>query len=363
MFGYTTDDAYTEYVDVDLFDGTLREVDIAFNFDSMVNGYFSTSCSATAADVKSVTMHEFGHFLGLGHTNDAASIMRTNLPAADVCWNMPGAPDIECVLAIYPEPPPPSCGNGVCDPGLGENAANCPGDCGGAGCKRGSLPTIALVPKGMQQDFLRLLAHRPDLDGVVTQQLADRHLAELGQIAETHQPATRAVNTFVTTHIDFVESQSTSSPEAFTPEVIEGVKTLFQTLAQPASPSLRQQLIRMERSVETGDGKTFKQMVDDVLAGKVHVGERIPEAFELVGNYPNPFNPATVIQYRLPEATHVTLEVFDATGRLVRTLVDKEQGAGIHDVVFEAADLPSGTYLYQINTAQGTRSGKMTLVR
>ena len=104
-------------------------------------------------------------------------------------------------------------------------------------------------------------------------------------------------------------------------------------------------------------------MVDDVLAGKVHVGERIPEAFELVGNYPNPFNPATVIQYRLPEATHVTLEVFDATGRLVRTLVDKEQGAGIHDVVFEAADLPSGTYLYQINTAQGTRSGKMTLVR
>ena len=348
-FGYGDAIAVTQIVDWDGDTGELIEVDIAYGFDwYFPTNQFATSCVSNKIDVRSAAIHEFGHMLGLDDCTFCSpqSVMKlkTNF---ETCYTALSQSDKDCVNAIYPQGTPPG---------------------GGGGCKRGTLPTVAMVPEGMRQDFLRLLAYHPDLDEAAAHQLANVHLSELRQIAETHQPATRAVNTFITAHLDFVQSQNASSPQTLSQDVIADVKTLFRRLAQSASPSLRQQLMRLERSFETGAGKTFKQMVDDVLAGKVDVGEPsadepVPEAFELVGNFPNPFNPSTVIQYRLPEATHVTLEVFDATGRLVRTLVDKEQGAGTHDVVFEAADLPSGTYLYQINTAQGTRSGKMTLVR
>ena len=57
-------------------------------------------------------------------------------------------------------------------------------------------------------------------------------------------------------------------------------------------------------------------------------GEGIPQRFDLAQNNPNPFNPATTIGYNLSKSTHVSLKIFDITGREVVTLVDKLQPAG-----------------------------------
>lgn len=76
--------------------------------------------------------------------------------------------------------------------------------------------------------------------------------------------------------------------------------------------------------------------------------DEIMREFHLDQNYPNPFNPTTVIRFQLPVNSHVTLKVFDVLGREVVTLVDGELNPGEHSVVFDAKDLSSGIYFYQL---------------
>ncbi|MGH2567297.1 MAG: glycosyl hydrolase family 18 protein [Bacteroidota bacterium] len=76
--------------------------------------------------------------------------------------------------------------------------------------------------------------------------------------------------------------------------------------------------------------------------------ETVPTAFRLEQNFPNPFNPSTTIRYELPHRAHVMLEVFDAAGKRVATLVEREQPAGYYDVVFQNPGLPSGVYFYRL---------------
>ena len=89
----------------------------------------------------------------------------------------------------------------------------------------------------------------------------------------------------------------------------------------------------------------------------------VPEAFVLEANYPNSFNPQTTIRFSVPEASVVKLAVYDVLGREVRMLVDGVREAGVHEVVFEAGDLPSGTYLYRLETPQGSFVQMMQLVK
>jgi aminopeptidase N len=100
-------------------------------------------------------------------------------------------------------------------------------------------------------------------------------------------------------------------------------------------------------------------------------GDRVPLAFRLEQNFPNPFNPATRIRYSLPEGQHVVLRVFDLLGREVSTLVDQPQSPGEYMVEFDATDLAAGIYIYRIvtrptNGEAGTgheESAKMLLLR
>ncbi|MFU8813183.1 MAG: alpha-amylase family glycosyl hydrolase, partial [Balneolaceae bacterium] len=95
--------------------------------------------------------------------------------------------------------------------------------------------------------------------------------------------------------------------------------------------------------------------------------ERIPEnpqAFELSQNYPNPFNPTTQIQYTVPQAGQVKLEVFDMLGRRVTTLVNTDNHpSGQHTVTFDASGLSSGVYLTRLSSASQVLVRKMTLIK
>lgn len=90
----------------------------------------------------------------------------------------------------------------------------------------------------------------------------------------------------------------------------------------------------------------------------------IPSTIQLKQNYPNPFNPSTLIEYTLAEPANITIEVYDAAGRRVATLInDSYQQSGTHNVRFDAANLSSGIYFYQLSTGNQQLTGKMTLIK
>jgi hypothetical protein len=68
-----------------------------------------------------------------------------------------------------------------------------------------------------------------------------------------------------------------------------------------------------------------------------------------IGNFPNPFNPTTRINYQLPEQGHVTIKVYDMLGKEVAELVNETKESGIYNVNFDAGNLSSGVYVYMIN--------------
>ena len=80
-------------------------------------------------------------------------------------------------------------------------------------------------------------------------------------------------------------------------------------------------------------------------------------------NYPNPFNPITSITYSMTETGLVELKIFDQLGREVTTLVNEVKSAGEYTATFNATELPSGVYFYQLATPWGVRTKKMLLLK
>ncbi len=101
---------------------------------------------------------------------------------------------------------------------------------------------------------------------------------------------------------------------------------------------------------------------DPIYTGAERTAE-VPISVVLHQNYPNPFNPATTIEYQLGAYGRVKLNVFDVTGRRVKTLVDRTLPPGHYSVQFDAGGLPSGTYLYQLRVGTQVASRRMVLLR
>lgn len=86
-------------------------------------------------------------------------------------------------------------------------------------------------------------------------------------------------------------------------------------------------------------------------------------SYVLSQNYPNPFNPSTVISYSIPQAGFVKMKIFNLLGQEVKTLVNTQQNAGNYKIIFNADNLPSGIYLYQIQSGSYNLTKKMMLIK
>jgi N-acetylmuramoyl-L-alanine amidase len=88
-----------------------------------------------------------------------------------------------------------------------------------------------------------------------------------------------------------------------------------------------------------------------------------PKKYALEQNYPNPFNPETKINFSLVKTGNVKLEVYNLIGQKVATLVNGTMNSGSHTVTFDAANMPSGVYIYKLTTPEYTSSKKLVIMK
>lgn len=105
-----------------------------------------------------------------------------------------------------------------------------------------------------------------------------------------------------------------------------------------------------------------------ILSDIEKIDDKIPVDFRLEQNYPNPFNPATTIRYSITTPSKVKLQIFNALGEEIVSLVNKEQSAGTYEVIWDGKDkydnaVSSGIYFYRINAGQFSETRKMILLR
>ncbi|MBO6792298.1 MAG: S8 family serine peptidase [Balneolaceae bacterium] len=107
---------------------------------------------------------------------------------------------------------------------------------------------------------------------------------------------------------------------------------------------------------------TFEENVN-IMSVSNEVDGAVPTEFAIEQNYPNPFNPSTNINYSLPEASKVSIVVYDMLGQRVAEIVNSEKSAGYHTVTFDASALSSGMYVYQIKAGAFSQTKKMMLIK
>jgi mannose/cellobiose epimerase-like protein (N-acyl-D-glucosamine 2-epimerase family) len=123
-------------------------------------------------------------------------------------------------------------------------------------------------------------------------------------------------------------------------------------------------------NLPAGTGGHFTVTYEPVITNIITDDIATAEGFELMQNYPNPFNPSTKIRYHIPASlnpskggTLISLKVFDILGREVAKLVEEEQSEGIYEVEFNAGNLSSGIYVYQLNAESFVQTRKMIVIK
>jgi hypothetical protein len=89
----------------------------------------------------------------------------------------------------------------------------------------------------------------------------------------------------------------------------------------------------------------------------------VPERFNLYNNYPNPFNPRTMISFDVAESRHVSVKVYDIQGKEVEILVNQNLTPGKYNVDFNGENLASGIYFYSLETENVYQVKKMVMIK
>jgi hypothetical protein len=116
------------------------------------------------------------------------------------------------------------------------------------------------------------------------------------------------------------------------------------------------------------DNRNNKLLGDGFISEPIAAAAALPDRYELSQNHPNPFNPETEISYSLPEETWVTINVYNISGQLVKTLVDDVKPAGRHTVSWNGTNqsnsrVATGVYFYRMETEEFQKTAKMILVK
>ena len=124
----------------------------------------------------------------------------------------------------------------------------------------------------------------------------------------------------------------------------------------------------MWSTINPDDGLTYALDFNYIPFESDYLSAEIPMSLILKQNYPNPFNPMTNIDFVLPQNDFVILNVYDIKGRLVNELVAQYLIKGTYSLQWNAKntlneDLPSGVYIYQLNSSDLSITKKMTLLR
>ncbi|MBN1481750.1 T9SS type A sorting domain-containing protein [candidate division KSB1 bacterium] len=109
--------------------------------------------------------------------------------------------------------------------------------------------------------------------------------------------------------------------------------------------------------------RAFKIVVTSVESGIDDQTAEKPAHYELMQNFPNPFNPSTTIRFALPSAEHVTIEVYNILGEKIAVLADEQKAIGYHAVTFDANDIVGGLYLYKIKAGNFVDIRKMLVIK
>jgi hypothetical protein len=107
----------------------------------------------------------------------------------------------------------------------------------------------------------------------------------------------------------------------------------------------------------------FFILIGDSPTSVQNTKTEIPDQYVLKQNYPNPFNPSTTIEFSLPGRANVQLNVYNILGRKIAQLANGNYEAGNYSIVFDAKNLPSGVYFYQLKTDNFNEVKKMQLVK
>ena len=130
-------------------------------------------------------------------------------------------------------------------------------------------------------------------------------------------------------------------------------------------------------NIKNKDGTTEYFNIDDIkkltFSGVVDIkdSEKLAEViktFTLLQNYPNPFNPTTTIEYQIPEAGNVEVNIYDISGQLVKSLENNYQKAGSYKVSWDSRNdggqnVASGIYLFQVKFNQTTLTKKLMFIK
>jgi hypothetical protein len=169
-------------------------------------------------------------------------------------------------------------------------------------------------------------------------------------------------NTFLVDSVDLYYRFADQEEPTLIEAGLEPNEDFYFRFSIPENPPNDSLYIRIQ---DSDDPTLFRE--SEPLLISISVGNEdeilIPNTFELKQNYPNPFNPTTQIEFSLADGSFTKLEVFDASGRLIRTLVEGMKSAGKHTVSFDASQLASGVYIYKIQSEGFTSTKKMLLIK
>ncbi len=144
----------------------------------------------------------------------------------------------------------------------------------------------------------------------------------------------------------------------------EWVPITDTTIAPPQTRYIRIRLISTRRNGSNNDG--YYDGLSLMAASPVGIRQEkynLVENLILLQNYPNPFNPFTNIEFQIPKTELVSLKIYDILGRDIATLLNENLATGWHEVQWDASNVPSGIYFYQLTTGDHQAIRKMLLIK